>query len=345
MRFILSLSILIFSISLSFATIELSGGIRNDGIVLKTTNGYSFYDVLENKLVFSRKTEEWRFYADLRIYAYYGEMMPVDYSLNLLRAFIRYDSKIGVWTVGKTYVNFGNPGIFNPFEFFKNLNLNDLSYDKEGILAFIYEYNLSDLSGFKLYTGPEGGITNSAIGGSLYGNWQNFDGGIVYNRKGFSTNLVGVYIKGDIEIGINISYAYHFDDYFENRFSEGCAGIDYSFFEGKLFTALTYYYDEKGAEKTNDYKAYGFEDVYFTAKHYLYGNILYTYDEFLSFQLNAFYNLIDFSSVIMPSVKYTLSDGLDLTLLFSFVTGKDGEEFSRDALGEFGVLLRLEAKL
>ncbi len=213
------------------------------------------------------------------------------------------------------------------------------------MLAVLYEASINDLSGLKIYTAPQGGLTNSAVGGSLFGNWMHFDEGIVYNRKGLNTNVIGFYLKGDMEVGVNVSYAYHFDDYFTNRFNEASIGIDYNFLDGKLITALTYYYDERGAEKTNDYKSMNQEDVYFSAKHYLYGNIMYTYDEFLNFQLNIFWNLIDLSSLIMPSVTYTLSDGLDLTFLFMFITGKESQEFSRDTLGEYAVDLRLEAKL
>ncbi len=350
-KIILSVSSVLIITPLSFAAIDLSGGIRNDAYFIKTTNNVNFDDILETKLIFSRKAEEWRFYADLRVYAYYGTNLapqsatPFNYGFDLLRAFIRYESPIGVWTAGKTYVNFGNYGIFNPFEMNKTVDFSDLSYDKDGFLAAQYDHAFNDLSGFKLFAGPQGGVTNSSLGGSIYGHLETFDGGLVYNRLGLNTNRAGLYLKGDLEVGVNLSYAYHFDDYLTNNFSEASAGIDYGFFDEKLLVSLTYYYDEKGATNTNDYQPYGFDDVYFKARHYLFGDITYKYDEFLNFDLYLFLNLVDYSGVIAPSATYTLSDGLNITLMFSYITGYDQQEFSRDNLGEYSVLVRLDAKL
>ncbi len=360
LKIILTVSSMLLISRFSFASIDLSGGIRNDAAFLKTTNNFNYEDILENKLLFTRKADDWRFYSDMRFYAYYGAIQapagigtnfsipgtsPLNYSFDLLRAFVRYDSPAGIWTLGKTYVAFGNFGIFNPFEFSKTVDFSDLTYDKDGILALVYEHAFSDLSGMKVYAGPQGGVTNSWTGGSIFGHYGSFDGGLVYNRKGLGTNAAGIYLKGDLEAGVNLSYSYHFNDYLTNSFAEASAGVDYTFFDGKFYTALTYYYDERGATNTNGYKPYGFEDVYFTARHYLFGDVKYTYDEFLSFELYLFWNLIDLSGVIAPSATYTLSDGLDLTLMFSYITGKGSLEFSADNLEQYGILLRVEAKL
>lgn len=333
----------------AYPAIELSGGVRNDAYFQKTTNDWRFGDVLENKLIFSRKAEDWRFYGDLRVDLLFGfasQMLAgMNFTVNLPRLFIRYNSPIGDFTAGKTYVNFGNPGIFNPFEVMKTINFSDLAYDKEGMLAFLYDFSFNDLSGGKLYFGPSSGITNSAIGGSLYVNLFSFDAGLVANRKDIDKNITGLYFKGDLEIGINASWAYHFTDAFTNNFNEASAGIDYSFFDGKLFTGLTFYYDEKGAANTNEYANALVSDVYQKAKYYLYGTISYQHDEFLGFRFDAFLNLVDYSSVLMPSVSYMISDGLTLTLLFDAVLGDDNQEFTRDLYGEYTFLLRVEGKL
>jgi hypothetical protein len=362
-KILIAVSSVLMITRLSFAAIDLSGGIRNDSYFIKTTNDVNFEDILENKLVLTRITDEWRFYADMRLYVLYGNIppsalpnsqatnlgisssAPLNYDFDLLRAFVRYESPIGVWTAGKIYVNFGNYGIFNPFELNKTVDLSDLTYDKDGILALQYEYALSDLSGIKVYAGPQGGLTNSSAGCSFHGHADSFDGGLVYDRLGIDTNKAGFYLKGDLEVGVNFSYAYHFDDYLTNNFSEAAAGIDYDFFDGKLQAAVTYYYDEKGAISTNNYQPWGFNDVYFSARDYLFGDFKYTYDEFLSFELYVFLNLVDFSGVIAPSLTYTLSDGLTLTLLFSYITGTGQDEFSQDTFGQYSLTVRFEAKL
>ena len=346
--------------SFILANIELSGALRNDALIMINTNNSLFSDVIENKLVFARNTEDWRYYADLRVYLYFGGAtnqsagtggiqtnIAVPYSIDLMRMFIRYHSGVGDFTAGKTYVNFGILGVFNPFEMSKQVNLQDLNYDKDGILALTHNFSFSGLSGGSWYVAPQMYLTNSGLGGSLFFNQSKFDFGFVANRKAYDQNLTGAYLKGDLEVGVNASYAYHFDDFLTNRFSKASAGIDYSFFDGKLIPSLTFYYDEKGAEKTNDYNPLATDDKYFLAKYYIYGNITYIYDEFLSFQFNMFLNAIDGSAILMPQVKYTLSDGLDLTGLFIWFTGTGEQEFSPDRynFGQYAVDFRLEGKL
>lgn len=340
-----------FAGTVAYSAVDLSGSIRNDAIFQKTTNDWRFGDILENKLVFSRKAEEWRFYGDLRVYLYYGfpaQLVPGatnGFLVNIPRLFVRYNSPIGDFTAGKTYVNFGNPGIFNPFEVMKTINFTDLAYDKEGLLAFLYDFSFSDLSGGKVYFSPAAGLTNSAFGGSLSFNVFNFDIGTVVNRKDLDKNIAGVYFKGDLEVGLNASWAYHFTDAFTNNFNEASAGIDYSFFDSKLITSLTFYYNEKGAASTNEYTNTALYDVYQKAKYYLYASVSYQHDEFLGFRIDAFMNVIDLSTVLMPSVSYMISDGLTLTLLFDAVLGNGSQEFTRDLLGEYNFLFRVEGKL
>lgn len=340
----------------SWSAVELSGVIRNDAAVLKTTNQFQFGDILENRLVFSRKTDDWRFYTDLRVFLYSGyvqpqvvlntNMLPVAFAVALPRMFIRWNTSVGSFTAGKTYINFGNFGLFNPFEVSKNINFSDLAYDKDGLIAFMWEFPFGELSGGKLYVSPSTGITNSAFGGSLNVNLFQFDVGAVANRKDLNKNTAGLYFKGDIELGINGSWACHFDDRLTNVYSEASAGIDYSFLDGKLFTGLTFYYNERGAVNTNDYTNVSVtNDVYLKAKYYLYGTASYQHDEFLGFQMNVFFNLTDYSWLLSPSVSYVLADGLTGTFLFMAIFGDNSQEFSRRTYGEYAFLLRLEAKL
>lgn len=156
---ILVLPLLIWAIP-AFSNIGLNGGIRNDFFVSKITNQWIFSDIEENKLILSEKSENWRFYADIRLdllfggasefYTNFGPAatnMVIPYSLNLMRLFVRYDSPAGIFTVGKTYVPFGNPGVFNPFEMDKRIDTSDLNYDKPGLFALMDEFSFSDLSG------------------------------------------------------------------------------------------------------------------------------------------------------------------------------------------------------
>ncbi|MCX7820093.1 MAG: hypothetical protein N2258_00265, partial [Brevinematales bacterium] len=321
--------------SLIFAEIELNGLFRNDALWINRTNNFYFSDIVENRLILSKKTEEWRFYFDARLYLLYGEAskfpvqiklpqevvaigfppeistnLTLNYMLDLKRAFVRYDSTIGMWTLGKTYINFGNPGVFNPLEFDKNLSISDLKADKSGIFALEYQSTFWELSGFKSYLSMVGDENIPVYGGSAYGHLGNFTFGVAGQRQAKDTNKAGLYFKGDLEVGIYGGYAYHFDDSFTNNWNEANLGLDYSFLDGKFFTALVFYYAEKGATSTNDYDKNTKLDKFFLARYYIYVNITYTHNEFASVALDGFYNLIDNSLIFIPSIKYSLSDGL-----------------------------------
>ena len=353
------LLLFIFNNSYGDSKIGLSGRIRNDSIyqVYKDyKNERYFNDILENKIVLRYETELWRYYADGRLYLYYGEMtkdMAKDYEAKLMRSFVRFSPEIGDFTLGKTYINLGNPGIFNPFEINKQVNHTDLNYDKEGILAIEYDMPIGDMSGYKIY----GSTYNSEIdenipgdtikqyysgGMSLWANLKGFDLGLVGNHNKDNSNITGAYFRGDLILGIVGAYGYHFDDDFKNGYSEANFGLDYSFFESHLIVTSMFYYNQNGADKTEEYQQTA--DSYFFARYYLYNSITYIYDEFITAGFGCFINLIDKSTMIYPSVNYIIADGLKVTLMVYVITGKEDQEFSYDTSGVVNTLLRIEAK-
>ena len=181
-----------------------------------------------------------------------------------------------------------------------------------------------------------------AGGMSVWTNALNFDAGIVGNRLREDSNIAGLYLKGDLLLGIQGAYAFHFNDEFEKPYREANFGIDYSFFDAHLIISSIFYYNQDGAKKIEEY-VYS-PDGYFFAKYYIFSNIIIIYDEFLSFETGSFVNLVDNSSVIYPSVKYLIANGLNLTASVYFFTGKNNMEFSRDTAGILSSLLRVEAK-
>jgi hypothetical protein len=343
-----------------FSDIKISGAIRNDAALLKTKDSEYFNDILENKIILSKNSEDWKFYTDARAFLYYGEVTNTmgEYDFRLMRSFIRYFTPIGDFTIGKTYINFGNYGLFNPFEFDKNVIFSDLSYIKEGMLAAEYEIPLGDLSSGKIFAGYSNLLNNYNTGLSLGSNLNQFDFGIVAARKGrvknnqehnFTSGIInkdqnnaGLYFKGDVFLGILGGYNFHFDDSFNKKFSEANAGIDYSFLGGNLILSSIFYYNEIGATKEENYNE--IYDTYFFARYYIYGGLRFIYDEFLSFDNACFANLIDGSMLVVPSVIVVIANGLTATLQFAFLTGSGMSEFSRDTIGQYSILLRVEGK-
>jgi len=359
-RTIFSLSGLILILLMPFVTqakIELSGAVRNDVILLDDGNRTQLNNILENKLVLQRKADEWKFYSDLRFYMYSGETIELPeelpmqfdcFTLRILRLFIRWYTDYGDFSIGKTYVNFGNLSVFNPFAIDPNVNVLDLSYSKDGILALTYDVSLGDLSGGRIYISPEAQETEMAAGMTIFTNLSNFDFGFVANRSGRDNNIAGIYFKGDLELGIQGSYAFHFDDRAVNTFSEITAGGDYSFFAGKWLLGALFYLNENGSGEAWNYDLTDFiQSTYpaFPAKYYVYAYMAYIPDEFFQSQLNAFINANDSSSLLVPTVTWLLADGLSISLQGVFATGGGDTQYSRKVLGNYVILVRVEAKL
>lgn len=349
-----------------YANIDITGTLRNDAFLTKYNEDSEYGDILEAKIILQKKTENWNLYIDGRAYLYYGYITEVlgTSDAKLMRGFIRYFTEMGDFTLGKTYINLGNPGIFNPFELDKSVNLSDLSYTKEGIIALEYAFAFGELSGVKAYAGHDSRISNYTTGLSFYSNAGSFDFGMVANRKGpekitaenedinqnqtleidnTAKNIGGVYFKGDLGVGMQGAYSYHIDDRKE-RFSEANLGMDYSFFDGHLILNAIFYYNQSGADKTEEYQLTDEGETYFSAKYYAYGNIIYIFDEFLSADIGCFANLNDGSTIIIPEVVIVIANGLTMTLQGAYVTGTGTQEFSRDLLGQYSILLRVEAK-
>ena len=348
--FVMTIRILIFSYVffalpgfLQATPLEISGRFRNDFIVSKSTNNFLYANVLENRIVLTKKIDSLKFYTDFRLFHNSGEMAKYtnEITYSVPRAFIRYYSPAGFFTIGKTYVNFGTPGIFNPFEMTKDLNFNDLAYVKEGLLAFSYDFPFGDLSGGRIYFSPEDEVFKTGM--SVFANVLGFDFGFVLNRKDRDKNITGIYFKGDLLVGINASIAYHFNDTADSGYGEGKIGIDYSF--GSLYLSMDYYYNGLGATDVSAYDFSGNRDSYFPARNYLYVNLTYKADQFFSIQVNSFINLDDSSAIIMPGFDYLVSNGFTISFQASILTGSGAEEFSIDRYGDFSFIFRVELKL
>ncbi|MDH4261849.1 MAG: hypothetical protein OEV78_02255 [Spirochaetia bacterium] len=334
------------------AEVKISGLLREDAYYIRmpepdvvSDRKDLFANVLETRLILDRSREDWSFYADGRLYLYGGETQKAygTTRLSLMRVMMRYFSPIGDFTIGKTYVNFGNSGLFNPFEIDKKIQMTDLQYAREGLYAAEYYLPWQDLSGVKIYTGFNDAFDyNPMLGISPSYHLGKFDIGGIYNHSDIDKNITGFYFKGDAILGIQGSWGAHLNDKLKYSYSEISGGIDYSFFEGKIVTTLLFYYNENGADEYKKYKVS--PDSFLLAKYYGFLSVSWLIDEFWSVQLNAFMNLIDNSAVIMPVASFIITSGLSVTLQVNMVTAKKEAEFSRDKSGDFSALMRVEGR-
>lgn len=329
--------------------LKINGLIRNDFWYFRMPSNPKRSDLfannLEARLILEHKRNDWDFYADGRFYFYQGEFQTL-YGTSravLMRAYMRYFSPIGDFTLGKTYVNFGNSGLFNPFEIDKSIQLADLQYAREGIYALEYYLPWQDLSGLKVYGGFTDAFNYNPMWGVAPGfHLGTFDLGAVWNHSDINKNITGLFFKGDLILGVQGSWGVHLDDKLQYDHSEASAGLDYSFFEGKVITTLLFYYNEMGATDVKKYQVSA--GSYLLARYYLFFSLVWTIDEFWSIQANAFMNLIDQSMIILPVISVVVANGLTLVLQMNIPTASGNEEFSRKKSGDIGAMLRVEGK-
>lgn len=345
----------VFAAGTAQAGLTWSGGLRNDLMLWNHGDRTQAIDLLENQWVLQQASSQWKFYADLRLDVYGGDLsglLPAGdtaaaqvIQARVLRSFVRYYSDVGDFTAGKTYVNLGIANLFNPFELDRAYNVTDLNYARDGILALTYEAAFSDVSGIKAYVRPvqsAGAVTGGADARFHLGT---FDAGIVAQRLGRDDNVVGGYAKGDAEAGLQGAFAVHVDDGGGWKYAQANAGVDYSFGEGKWIVTLLGYYNgnaDGGPENTADLDLPN--GTSFSSRYYAYADVLYLFDEFFQARFSALVNCSDGSALLIPSATWVLADGLNANLQALAPTGAGTDQFSSALLGRVIGLVRVEAK-
>jgi len=340
------------------AEITWSGALRNDVLVWNSADRTQVFDLLENQIVMQRNAQDWKFYSDVRVDIFGGDLgglVPGGatlssnnmYQVRILRGFIRYFTGRCDVTVGKTYVNLGVTGLFNPFELDRAYNVTDLTYTKDGVLAATWEISLDELSGVKTYFLPVAGQGQVAGGAEVDIHVGTFDTGAVIQRVGPGDNVVGVFAKGDIEIGVQGALAVHLNNEARAKFAQAMLGADYSFGEGKWIVTVQGYYNGDGQDTiilgvTPELAAGGSA---FLSRYYGYADLLHVPDEFFQVRLSALVNGTDGSALVIPSATWVLADGLSLNLQALVPTGAGNTQYSRGSLGNVIGVARVEAKL
>ncbi|MEW6515532.1 MAG: hypothetical protein AB1439_01325 [candidate division FCPU426 bacterium] len=343
------LALLLFAAVSGRAELSLTGALRNDAAWIALDSGGHFVNLLENRWVVENRTDAWRFYGDLRVWALASPDLPLEiseaFAVRIPRAFVRYLSELGVFSLGKTYAAFGLLGVFNPFELDQSVNVADLGYVKQGLLGLTWELGLGDLSGLQAFVSPEGNSQTTAAGLGLNTHALGFDAGLVVLRRGTGQNQAGLFLKGDLEVEVQASAAWHADDQGKNGYGEAVAGLDYSLSDGEWLFGVQYAFQERAAARKTDQAASVLSGTsMFNGKQYIYGWLQYLPDQFFQARCDAFWNVEDRSSLVVPSATWVLADGLSATLLGMIPTGPGRAEFGHESLGRAALDARVEAK-
>lgn len=337
------LLLVISALSGTAAGFSVYGTLRNDTSLGYTNNGWLWNNTLETRFKLQHRSRSWQTHVDARLYYNSGELLTVTNELvfTLNRSFVRFFPEFGHITVGKSYINYGVAGVFNPFEFNKAVKLDDVNYDKEGIAAAEVMIALGDFSGWKVYGGADG--KQLAFGSELDLRAGRFRIGAAFHHKRKETNLAGIFFKGDAGVGVHGALALHCNDSFEDPWLEANGGIDYSF--GKLILAVDWYCNRRGADNPADYQPASDRDGFLLSRHYLYSTADLQLNEFWKTGWHAFWNLNDSSRLHTVQCSWIPARAVTLTLLINLLPQGGNREFSHEKYGRWSTLLRMECRI
>ncbi len=339
-KFVVFFIVSLFHIGLSAQT-RLNGSFENTSYVIAGNEDFNFDNASLFKIVFQYKNDDfWRLYSDLRLISYYGldnsqveKDATVDFDIS--RLFIKANFGSTSFTLGRDYVSFGSPSLFNTLEWHKNFSLLDPTQAKPAINLLSFTVPMGSYGKFQSFVGGNDSWEEVLSGSEIVFGASGFEGGLAYQYKGSNNNVIGAFFKVDAFVTITGSYSFHANNVLieDEKFStshEANVTFDYSFpvVYSSLLVNQSFYYNSAGAASLEEVQKTNYGDYFFKAMWYSYTSLVLSVDEFMSFSFDGLVSLVDTSTALIPSFNYSLTDGLLLDVSAGFYFGKENAEFS-----------------
>ena len=257
-------------------------------------------------------------------------------------------------TVGKQQVSLGTGYAWNPTDVFNKKDLLDPTYEQPGHNALRLDFPLGATSAFTALYSPEGSWNDSTVllqwksrvshfdyfltGITML--WRTHDYGdfdlqtmdfreIREKRRLFGGGLAGELLG----LGVWAEFAFNLMEDSED-FYELVLGSDYTFdFETYVF--VEYYRNTLAKENPADYtlndwmryftaeqKAVARDQIYFVGRHPV--------TDFLDMGLSLVYCLSDNSLALVPTLRYSLAQNLEIIGYLNINFGQEGDVFSEN---------------
>ena len=356
MKLIKRLYIFILFVSLNnlaFGAFNIGGAYENQSTLLAGSEPTDFMNTSLFKLDFNYKDDGWRIYSDMRLGLSYGVgdlilMTPNNYlyttdfngghefgmSFSVPRLYLKAQSPIGTFTIGRNYLTFGQANMFNTLEWNKSFSLIDPLATKPAINMLSLDIPITAYGKAKIFVGGDD-KWDTVLGGSeiIFGG-QGYELGVTYQYKGHNTNVVGGFFKADVFVSIFGSYASHINNAVTDKnfthSHEASLGIDYSspISYYSLLVQQVFYYNSLGATDESDLIAMPVGDYYYRSYMYSYTSLSFAFDEFTSFGADLLISIADGSGAVLPKVFLSVANNLTLDISMAIFFGKEGSEFS-----------------
>ncbi len=346
--FIILAVFLFFHLGL-LSQVRLNGSIENVSTINVGNDIVDFNNASQLKLLFNYNSESaWRLFSDVRLTTYYGydDISSEGFSfvdkngnyalgLDVSRMYLKAHFNSASFTLGRDYLSFGTPFIFNTLEWTKNFSLIDPTQTKPAMNLFSFTLPVGSYGKFQSFVGGNNEWDGVLSGSELVLGTTGFEGGFVYQYKGRNTNTVGLFFKADVFVSIGGSYAFHVNNLLyesektENR-HEASLFFDYSVPVGFMSLLLnqSFYYNSIGARSATDLETTLYGDYFFKSMAYSYSSVGLVIDEFTNFSIDVLVNMVDGSGAVLPRIQYSLLDNLSVDFSSGIYFGKNETEFS-----------------
>jgi hypothetical protein len=258
---------------------------------------------------------------------------------NVFRAFTSFQTEKIQATLGRQRIAWGTGFVWNPTDLLNPIIPVSIERDEEeGVDAAYLAIPLSPLSRGEAAFAPgdNGGESSGAI--RLSTNLLTYDislmGGEFREDFVVGSDFAG-YIKG---AGFRGEFSYTWKEE-ERDFFRGILNGDYNFPHG-IYVILELYFNGEGTTNKDeyDYESLLSGESLSLAKHYLAGYMSMNITPLMGIGLYSIVNLDDGSSLIGPSMNYSVIENLDFSLSTYTFTGSDDSELGSQGNSYFAFL-------
>ncbi len=320
-KFALFFIYIIFAVGL-FADVKFNGSFENiTGVSYVENENIDATNIAQLRMKLQYKADAWRMYSDFKVSTYSGFTTIQTPQINLDRLFIKATLGSVNFTLGRDYLSFGTPFIFNTLEWHKNFSLLDPTVLKPAINLVSATIPVGTFGKFKTFVGGDDDLDVPLVGSELVLGASGIEGGITYQHKDWNTHVVGGFLKVDLGATFVASYSAHLQNViFESekfaQYHEVGVGIDYSIPVNfsSILLSQSFYLNNKDAN----------------AQWYSYSSGALTIDEFTSCGVDVLLNMVDFSGSVIPQISMIVLDGIDLNIGAGINFGEEKSEFFMD---------------
>jgi hypothetical protein len=264
-------------------------------------------------------------------------------------------------TLGKQQISLGTGYVWNPMDVFNVKDVLDPTYEQPGHNAIRVDVPLGALSGLTVLYAPEVSWRESGKMLLWKGTVSRFDVSLValetswafhdYTRLDPATGmfpgsperrrLLGGSTAGEIlGLGVWAEFAYNWMER-SRGFYELVAGANYTL-DIQTFVMLEYYRNTLGKTDAagydlNDWMRFYAAEQKAISRDQLYLLVQHPATDLLEVGMQAAVSLSDSSLALVPTLRYSFSDNVDVFAYFNINLGKDGTVFAR-SMGEGGLL-------